>query len=81
MFYKQKVVIAKRRKAISKTWMALAVFGASFLVGPAIGGFVGTFLPLGSILGATVAGLVLTIPISFVLYRYLSKRFVHQQIG
>ena len=72
-----------RRAAISKGWIAFLLFGSATLIGGFIGSAVIGAVGLSSIIGplGILGGFIVVYPVSYLLYRFLSKRFAHQQIG
>lgn len=68
---------------MSKGWIAFLLFGTSTLIGGLIGAAVVGAVGLSSILGplGILGGFIAVYPISFLLYKHLSKRFAHQQVG
>lgn len=72
--------LRQTRSGMSKGLMAFIAFTGSVFLGGFLGNAVASLFGLESLLGS-LTGIVIVLPITFVLYRYISKRFVHQQIG
>ena len=79
---KIKGVLAKR-VAIGKGWIAFLLFGSATLIGGLIGSAITGAVGLSSVIGplGILGGFIVVYPVSYLLYRFLAKRFAHQQVG